>query len=74
MRHGIAALSCNGEPAPGHTCILLDAKAIEQDLPKQQLRLDHALPRCRQNCLGRLAWAVLEHRLQAGSIHHFFTP
>jgi hypothetical protein len=73
VRHGTAALRRNAEPAPGDTGILLDATAIEQNLPEQQLCLDHTLPRCCQDRLGRLAGAVFEHGLQAGSIYHFFT-
>lgn len=55
VRHGTATLCSDTEPTPGNRGILLDATPIQQDLPQQQLRLDRALPRCRQNRLGGLA-------------------
>jgi hypothetical protein len=55
VRHGTAALCGDAEPTPGHGGILFDTAPIQQDLPQQQLRLDRALPRRRQNRLGGLA-------------------
>ena len=51
--------------------ILRDALAVEQDLPEQCLRFDHALTRREQNRLGRTGRAFVEHGAELFAVEDF---
>jgi hypothetical protein len=52
-RHQVPALRRDLEPAQGQRFIALDAAPVQQDLPEQAWRIDHALL-----AAIRIAWAA----------------
>jgi hypothetical protein len=62
----------NLKPAQGQRLVLSDPVTIEQDLPEQRLRFQHALTRRDQNRLSRASRAFFEHGREAFAVEDFF--
>ena len=63
----------NAEPAQRQGLILRDTLTIEQDLPKQRLRLDNSLARRQQNRLRRTTRALFKHGAELFAVEDFLT-